>query len=281
MKLDAHQHFWIYSKARDLWIEDGMEILMRNFMPGDIARGMKVNETEGCIAVQSETSEAGNAFLLHLAETEPAIKGIVGWVDLCSSQITENLEYWSTFSLIRGFRHVLEGQDASFMLEPSFNKGISALAEFGFTYDLLISQEQMPGAYTLVERHDDVSFILDHLGKPRIREGGYKDWEKAIRKLASRPNLYCKLSGLVTEADLQSWKPADFKRYVDCVLEVFTPQRLVFGSDWPVCLLAATYDRVYELTQELLSDCSLNEKDDIMGKNALHFYRINNGPLVK
>ncbi len=278
MKIDAHQHFWKYDLVRDAWITDEMQVIRRNFLPEDFASECAANEIDASVAVQADQSEKETLFLLQLAEQNPLIAGVVGWVDLCSPRVVERLRFFSRYGKLRGFRHVAQAEpDERFLVRDSFVRGVRHLKEHGFAYDILIYPKQLPAALELVAAVPEQRFVIDHIAKPEIRKGATVDWEKHMRAIAQNPNVYCKISGLVTEADWRNWEKADFKQYLDVVFEAFGTERLMFGSDWPVCLLAASYRQVKEIVEDYLNDFSENEKNKIFGDNAVRFYELKMG----
>lgn len=275
LKVDSHQHFWRYNSTRDAWITDAMSILKRDFLPEQLAAECKANGIDASIAVQASQSEEETLFLLQLAEANPQIVGVVGWVDLASPQIDERLRFFSRHKKLRGFRHIAQAEpDDRFLVRPDFTRGISRLREFGFTYDILIYPKQLPAAIELVSKFPEQLFVIDHLAKPEIKSKDVMFWATHIRRIAESPNVFCKLSGLVTEADWTNWKPADFKPYLEVVLEAFGPDRVMFGSDWPVCLLAASYAQVKQIIDDFLRDCTPAQKENIVGGNAIRFYGL-------
>lgn len=275
MIIDAHQHFWQFDPVRDAWITDSMQRIRRNFLPADLAPVLASNGVDGCIAVQADQSPAETAFLLNLAEKNSMIKGVVGWVDLRADDISAQLEQYSQHSLIKGFRHVVQGEpDNRFILGEAFCRGVKALARFGFTYDILVYPKQLPAVEEFVLKFPDQRLIIDHLAKPDIKSKAFDTWAAHMNKIAQSPNVYCKVSGMVTEADWENWKPSDFRPYLETVLQAFGPERLVYGSDWPVCLVAATYQEVKQLVTDFISPLSASEQAGIMGDNAITFYQL-------
>lgn len=275
MRIDAHQHFWRYDPVRDSWINDQMTALKRDFLPQDLGPELKANNVDGCVAVQADQSEAETLFLLGLASQHKFIRGVVGWVDLCAPNIGERLEFFSQHKKLCGFRHIVQAEpDDRFMLRESFLRGIGRLGEFGYTYDVLIYTHQFPAALELVAKYPDHPFVLDHLGKPPIKAKQLQPWAQHIRTLASNPNVFCKISGMVTEADWQHWRSDDFKPYLDAVFESFGVDRLMFGSDWPVCLLAGSYHRVLELVSSYTQKLKAVDQEKIFGLNATRFYGL-------
>jgi len=275
MNIDSHQHFWRYDPRRDNWITDEMSFLKRDFLPADLTPEMRANHVDGCVAVQADQSEQETMFLLNLAAECSEIKGVVGWVDLCSPELPKRLEYFSQFEKLRGFRHVVQSEpDDRYMLRPDFLAGIGLLERFNFSYDILIYARQLPAAIELAEQFPQQRFVIDHIAKPSIRSGAISPWAQQIESVAKNPNVYCKLSGLLTEGDWRGWREADFKPYLDVVLNAFGPDRLMFGSDWPVCLLAGTYRNVKELIAGCIRDLPLAQQQKIFGLNAASFYGL-------
>ncbi|SMO46969.1 amidohydrolase family protein [Solitalea koreensis] len=275
MRIDSHQHFWKYNQVRDAWITDDMKVIQRDFLPEDLAPVFKENYIDGCVAVQADQSEEETYFLLDLAIKNEFIKGVVGWVDLRADNLEERLIYFSSYKKLKGFRHILQAEvQDDFLLKPDFCKGISKLKEFGFTYDLLVAPKHLPYVIEFVKRFPDQPFVLDHLAKPYIKDGKIEEWKKDIQILAQYPNLYCKLSGMVTEADWNNWNAPIFKPYIDTVIECFGVERVMFGSDWPVSLLAASYKECCEILELNTAALSQNEKDKLWGINANNFYSL-------
>ncbi len=273
--IDAHQHFWNYNPVRDGWITPEMGVIRRDFLPADLAPLLMENNVEGCIAVQAEQSEAETHFLLQLAEEEYFIKGVVGWVDLQSPTVEERLAYFSQFQKLKGFRHILQGEaKRDLMLTPAFQNGIRHLQQYNFTYDILIYPDQLAFTETLVASFPEQKFIIDHIAKPPIKKGEIDDWKKGMTAVAKHPNVFCKVSGLVTEADWSGWKKEDFRPYLDVVVESFDTKRLLFGSDWPVCLVAADYVAVLALAKNYFSYFSEDERKLVFAENAVRFYSL-------
>ena len=275
MRIDAHQHFWKYNSQRDSWITDDMRVLRADFLPHHLAPLLQQEGFDGCVAVQADQSEEETAFLLQLAEENPFIKGVVGWVDLQSSKVEERLGHFAQAKKLKGLRHIVQAEaDEQFMLRPAFMHGISLLQTFNFTYDILIYPAQLPSAEKLVAAFPHQKFIVDHLAKPIIKSGEVETWEKDLRRLAQHQNVYCKISGMVTEADWQHWNQAHFTPYLDVVTEAFGTHRLVYGSDWPVCLLAATYQQQLGVVQKYFQTFSESEQAQIFGRNAQQFFQL-------
>ena len=275
MKIDAHQHFWIYNPIRDAWIDDSMKILKRNFLPKDIEPALKQSLIDGTITVQADQSENETNFLLSLAEKNKWILGVVGWIDLTAPDVGKKLEHFSNNKKLKGFRHIVQAEpDDNFMLNEKFQRGIGLLKNFNFTYDILIYPRQLSAAIKLTEKYYEQRFILDHIAKPLIRKKEFKPWALDIKKLAENPNVFCKISGIITEADHQNWKPSDIYPYLDIIFDAFSYDRLLFGSDWPVCLLAGSYEKVFSLIIDYTKNFPEENKEKIFGKNALLFYNI-------
>jgi len=275
MHIDSHQHFWRYNPHRDAWITDEMAVLKRDFLPENLIPELHANEVRGCVAVQADQSEQETMFLLDLAERFPEINGVVGWVDLCSPDLPERLEYFSRFEKLRGFRHVVQSeQDDRFMLREDFVAGISSLQRFNFTYDILIYPKQLAAAIELVNLFPQQRFVVDHMAKPNIRSRIISPWEEQIREIAATENVYCKLSGLITEADWRTWRESDVRPYLDVVFDAFGTDRLMFGSDWPVCLLAGDYARVKTLVVNYIRELPAEQQENILGFNAVRFYGL-------
>jgi L-fuconolactonase len=275
MNIDSHQHFWSYDPSRHAWITETMAVLKRDFLPAELAVQLEANDVDASIAVQADQSEVETLFLLDLAKHCKRIAGVVGWIDLVSPQLKRRLEFFSQFKKLCGFRHVVQSEpDDRFLLRPDFLRGIARLQEFGFTYDILIYPKQLPAALELVAEFPRQRFVVDHLAKPEIKAKNIAVWAAHMGSIARSSNVYCKLSGLVTEADWRHWLPADFDPYLDVVLEAFGPDRLMFGSDWPVCLLAAGYNQVKQIVEDYVNRKAPNAKENIFGANAIRFYDL-------
>ncbi|MDP4212015.1 MAG: amidohydrolase family protein [Bacteroidota bacterium] len=273
-KIDGHVHFWDYDSGQHSWITEDMSVLRRNFLPEDIQPLLKSHDIAGCMLVQVNQTEGENDYFLKLASGYTFVKGIVGWVDLCAENIVERLGRYQQ-SKIKGFRHILQGDpDRSSMLRPDFKRGIAALRDFGFTYDLLIYPDQLPFASALVKSFPRQPFIIDHLAKPEIRKSEVKNWKKEIFNISRMDNVYCKLSGMITEAHWNSWTKEMFVPYIDAVVESFGMNRIVFGSDWPVCLLAGSYGEVVSVVEDYFSVFSKPEQENLFGGNATTFYGL-------
>lgn len=275
-RIDAHQHFWQFDPVRDNWIKDDMQVIRHDFMPDQLQPLLQAHHIDGCVVIQSTRDEQENLFHLNLAEQYAFIRGIVGWVDLRAANVSERLDYYSGFPLIKGFREVLQADtDRGAMLHKNFRQGIAALQAYGYTYDLLIQPDQLGFAARLVAGFPNQRFVIDHLAKPPVKAGLLQQWAKDITYIARHEHVYCKLSGLITEADWQRWQPADLTPYLDIVVQAFGTKRILFGSDWPVCLLAGGYDSVVRVMENYFSSFSQSEQDDFLGNNAVYFYNIN------
>jgi L-fuconolactonase len=274
MVIDAHQHFWRFNPVRDAWITEEMSVIRRDFLPDDLAPELNACGVDATIAVQADQSEAETEFLLGLAEGNPRIAGVVGWVDLRSPHIESRMEHFSKFKKFTGVRHVAQVEpDDRFLVRPEFVRGVSLLKRFGLTYDILIYPRQLPAAIELVGKLPGQKFVIDHLAKPEIRAKKLTPWAAQMRELAANPNVYCKLSGMVTEADWKNWKPEDFDLYLEAVFDAFGAKRLMFGSDWPVCLVAASYATVKNVVASYVDRHAPEAKSAIFGENAQRFYQ--------
>ncbi len=275
MHIDAHQHFWRYDRGEYGWIDDSMAVLRRDFLPADLKPELDRSGFQGCIAVQARQTLEETRWLLELAERAPFILGVVGWVDLRSPRLPFELKSFAGKSKLVGVRHIVQSEaDERFLLRPDFLCGIALLEEFDLAYDILIYPRHLPVAAEFVARFPRQRFVLDHLAKPPIKSGAVDVWARGIRELASFPNLFCKVSGLVTEADWQSWTPEDMRPYLDVAFECFGPSRLMIGSDWPVCSAAAPYSRVMDVVTDYLNKYAAEEKDAVLGGNAATFWRL-------
>jgi L-fuconolactonase len=275
MKIDAHQHFWVYRPAEYPWIGSGMDGLARDRLPGDLEPYLRKLNIDGTILVQARQSMEETEFLLGLAQQHPFIKGVVGWVDLCNPRVRDQLERLSAFPQLRGVRHVVQDEpEEGFLLREDFTRGIGLLRQFNLVYDLLIRSCQLPAATALAARFPQQMFVLDHIAKPPIRSGAMEPWRTEIRKLAALDNVVCKLSGMVTEADWKLWRPQQLTPYMEVVLEAFGPRRLMVGSDWPVCTLAAGYQEVMELAADFTARLAPAEQQELWGGTAARIYNI-------
>lgn len=275
MVIDSHQHFWNYHPDTHAWIGDGMDILKRDFLPNDLLIELNTHHLDGSIAVQANQSEQDTLFLHELSTQHEFIKAVVGWVNLLGSDIESRLEYFSELPKIKGFRHVVQDElDSQFMSRPDFKNGISKLDSFGFTYDILIYPHQLQSAIDLVRAFPNQKFVIDHLAKPQIENKQIDEWKRLMLQFSELDNVWCKVSGMVTEASWTGWTKEDFIPYLNIILDVFGPDKIMFGSDWPVCLLAASYGEVKEIVSDYVDELSLSEQDCIFGKNTMLFYNL-------
>jgi L-fuconolactonase len=280
MRLDAHQHFWRYHPTEYPWMTDRMGILKHDFLPQDLEPLLAGIGFDGCVAVQARQNLEETRWLLEVAEKHTFIKGVVGWVDLRSDRLSAQLERFASHPKLVGVRHIVHDEaDDNFMLGVDFRCGIAQLLDFNLTYDLLLFPKHLPVAVQLVKEFPDQLFVLDHIAKPNIAEGLIDPWRDNLRILADSPNVSCKLSGMVTEAKWNQWRPADFHRYLDIVLEAFGPGRLMIGSDWPVCTLSGQYDEVMKIVTEYVQKLTLTEQAAILGENCARVYQIETGSL--
>lgn len=275
MKIDAHQHFWRYNPTEYGWMGPGLESLRRDYMPEDLIPLLQTVGFESAVLVQARQTLGETAWMLELADRHPFICGMVGWVDLCSPQVEAHLAQFAGHPRLVSMRHLLESEaDDAYALRPEFLRGVRALGQFGLAYDIVIRHRQMPEALGLVERFPEQRFVLDHIGKPAIAEGCLEPWATQLRALAAHPLVACKLSGLVTEADRPCWRPTDLRPYLDVVLEAFGPERVMIGSDWPVCTLAGNYVRVMRVVLDYVGLRTPVEQEAILGDNAARIYRL-------
>jgi L-fuconolactonase len=274
-KIDSHQHFWHYDPAKHVWMNDDMSVLKTDYLPADLLPHLKNCGLDGCVAVQANQAEVENEFLLSLANQHDIIKGIVGWVDLRAENVSERLEYYQQFPKIKGFRHVIHDEpELDFMLQPTFLKGISLLKNYGYTYDILIFAKHLPNTLKFVKNLPNQPFVIDHIAKPKIKKGEIDTWKKQLKEVANFENVHCKISGMVTEADWQNWKKEDFTKYLDVVVEAFDTKRIMYGSDWPVCTLAANYEQQFNIVKDYFLSFSEAEQEQFFGGNASKFYQL-------
>jgi L-fuconolactonase len=275
LRLDAHQHFWKFDPQQYAWITEQMTVLRRDFLPSDLDPLLHAAGLDGSVAVQARQSLEETRWLLELSDQFYVIKAVVGWVDLRSQALMDELDLFSRHSKFRGVRHVLQDeQDDEFMLRPEFLRGIEALQRYRLTYDLLLFPRHLPIAASLVRRFPQQPFVLDHLGKPAIRSATISPWAQQLRELARSGNVWCKLSGMVTEAVWRQWRPSDFTPYLDVALDAFGPGRVMIGSDWPVCLLSGEYCQVIEAVAKYAEQFSIEERQALLGENCASFYGI-------
>ncbi len=274
MRIDAHQHFWIYTQEQYCWIQDDWPI-RRNYLPRDLKPTLDEVGLDGCVAVQARQTVDESRWLLELSQQYSFIRGVVGWVNLLNDRVADELGPLAEDPKFVGVRHVAQDEpDDRFLVRPEFRRGIARLREFGLTYDLLVYPRQLPAAIELVREFPDQPFVLDHIAKPEIKTGRIAPWDAQIRLLASFPNVYCKVSGMVTEANWQNWRASDFRPYLEIVADAFGPERLMFGSDWPVALLAGTYRQVYDLADNFIQSLGQQFAEPFFGENATRFYGL-------
>jgi len=281
VRIDSHLHFWRYNAAEYEWIDDSMSVLRRDFLPSDARREMDLAGIDACVAVQARQTLEETRWLLELADSATFIAAVVGWVDLQADDAEAQLARFATHAKLVGVRHIVQSEpDPRFLLRPAFCRGISLLEELHLTYDILIYPRHLPAAIELVSRFPRQRFVLDHLAKPEIRTGEIREWERHIRELAEVRNVWCKVSGLVTEADWTRWTAADVRPYLDVAFDCFGADRLLAGSDWPVCTVAANYGRTMSLLTDYLEHRPSSERDAVLGGNAARFWGLPAGELV-
>jgi L-fuconolactonase len=273
--IDAHQHFWKYSAAEYGWIDDSMAVLRRDFLPADAVREMAGAGVDACVAVQARQSLEETRWLLSLAEDNPRIAGVVGWFDLQSADVWAQLDRFAAHPKLVGVRHIVQSEaDDRFLVRPAFRRGIAQLEAFGLPYDLLVYPRHLPVAAEFVSQFERQRFVLDHLAKPDIRGGERRIWERDLRRLAAHPNVYAKLSGLVTEADHERWTPAQIRPYLDVAFDCFGAERLMIGSDWPVCIVAADYARTMAVVTDYVATLGRADREAVLGGNAQRFWDL-------
>jgi len=273
--IDAHHHFWKYTPEEYGWIDESMTVLRRDFLPADLQAEIRDAGVGGVISVQARQSLEETEWLLDLAARHEFIRGVVGWVPLIDPRVEGALEPLSARRKLRAVRHILQGEpDEQYMLRGDFNAGIGVLERFGLAYDILIFERHLPQTMRFVDRHPNQVFVLDHIAKPRIREQALSPWRENLSELGRRENVYCKLSGLVTEADCRNWTEESLRPYIDTVLEAFGLRRVMFGSDWPVCLLAASYAQWLGIVSKAIAGLSAAEGARILGETAIEAYKL-------
>ena len=274
-RIDAHQHFWKFDPVRDAWIDNSMKRIQRDFYPQDLKPLLDSQGFDGCVLVQTDQSDAETEFLLSLGWQYDFIKGIVGWIDLQADDIADRLASSAHNKALKGFRHILQGEkQRDFMLRPAFMRGIGELQRYGYTYDILVYPDQLPFVKQFVAAFPDQPFVIDHLAKPYIKNRELDSWRSGMRDIAAFPNVFCKVSGMVTEADWEMWTEREFTPYIDAVVEAFGVQRLMFGSDWPVCLIAAEYEQVVSIVRNHFATYTKSEQELIFGTTATRFYKL-------
>lgn len=275
LKIDSHQHFWKYDSIRDSWITEDMAILKRDYLPPELDGVLKANGFDGCVVVQSTQSEDENDFQQLNAEKYNFVRGIVGWINLLSRDVEKRLDYYSQFKKLKGFRHVLQDeQQRDFMLRPDFLNGISLLTKYDYTYDILINSDQLQFAKELVAKFPEQRFVINHMAKPFIKDKIITKWRAEITAISEYRNVFCKISGMITETKWNQWSADEFDPYIDIVMETFGIDRVMFGSDWPVCTLSGSFSEVYEIVKNYFSEYSDEEQQKVFGRNAIEFYRL-------
>ena len=272
--IDSHQHFWTYNPARHAWITDDMKVIRRDFLPEDLRPILQKNNIDGSVVVQVDQTEDETLSLLAMANRHDFIKGVVGWIDLVNANLESRLEYFSSLKKLKGFRHIVQAEKPGFLLKPAFIKGVQTLARHQFSYDLLVYHHQLEEALDFVRQVPQTKIVVDHLAKPSIVTQDRKQWEIHMRAMAEFPNVFCKVSGMVTEARWPGWSYQDFIPYLDGVINAFGTDRLLYGSDWPVCLVAATYEEQFSIVQKYITALSAPEKKQVLGGNAERFYNL-------
>ncbi|WP_367331906.1 amidohydrolase family protein [Sphingobacterium multivorum] len=275
MRIDTHQHFWKFDPIRDSWITEEMQVIRRDFTPLDIQFVLERNGFGGSVAVQADQSNEETAYLIQLASDYPFIKGVVGWIDLQAADIRQQLDGYQSAKVIKGFRHIVEGEaDPDFLIRPAVLNGLKALADYGYTYDLLIRPRHYAATLDCVQQNPNLQFVLDHIAKPPIKSKAFDEWAAFIDALSAFPNVVCKVSGLATEADWEGWKLDDFKQYLEHIFARFGKERIMYGSDWPVCLLAASYEESIAIVEDKLGQFTAEEKNAFWAENAIRVYNL-------
>lgn len=272
--IDTHVHFWKFDKKRYSWITNDMKVLRQDYLPEHLSLTLKRNDVDGVIGVQADQSELETHFLVELARTHHIIRGIVGWINLQDKNIEERLGYFSQFPIIKGWRHIVQDEPGDFLLGENFQRGIKALEPYNYTYDILIYHHQLKPALEFVSKFPGQAFIIDHCAKPDIRNKKIDEWKVLMREMALHPNIYCKLSGLFTEARWKEWSASEFYPYLDIVFESFGTNRLVFGSDWPVMLISGIYVQWKSLLEKYMENFTADDHEKVFGLNAFEFYNL-------
>ena len=275
MTIDSHHHFWQYSPREYGWIDSEKTLLRRDFLPRDLKPELDAAGIEGAVSVQARQTVEETETLLGYASKNGFIRGVVGWVPLADPAVSDNLARLAANPKLKAVRHVVQDEpDDEFLLRSDFNRGIELLQKFDLVYDILVYERHLPYTIQFVDRHQEQIFVLDHIGKPRIRDRSFTAWRKAIAKIAERPHVTCKVSGMITEAELSNWTEEQLQPYFETVLESFGPKRLMFGSDWPVCLLACSYGRWVRIVSKFVSRLSGAEQTQIFGQTAADIYKL-------
>jgi L-fuconolactonase len=272
-RIDAHHHLWLYTPEEYGWISDEMQPLQRDFLAEDLHAAMRSAHVDAAIAVQARQSMEETRWLLDCVGKNPQIAAVVGWLSLKADNLSELYDK-ICHPALAGLRHIVQGEPDGFLDDPAFDRGIAHLTAHGLTYDVLIYERQLPEAIRFVDRHPQQKFVLDHAAKPRIAVGELEPWATRMRELAQRPNISCKLSGLVTEAQWNAWNLHTLRPYLDVCVDAFGVDRLLAGSDWPVCLVASSYPGWWAVLEEYFAAFSIPEKEKIFGANAAAFYHL-------
>ena len=276
MKIDSHQHYWHFNTADYGWMGENMSVIKRDFLPEDLLPELTSIGFDGSVAVQARQTLEETNWLLQLADENPHIKGVVGWIDLRSDNTEKQLAEFAKHPKAVGVRHVIhDEEDVNFILRPEFVRGVKLLENFGLTYDILIFPKHLQNTIQFVQQFSpEQTFVVDHIAKPLIKDGIISPWKEDIVELAKFPNVYCKVSGMVTEADWQNWTPENIRPYLDVIFEAFGTERVMIGSDWPVCLVAGKYNEVMQVVTDYISKFSRTDQEKIMGGNAVKAYKI-------
>ena len=274
MHIDAHQHFWKYNPVRDSWIDDSMQVIQKDFLPNDLHPILQGNGIQGCVAVQADESEEETDFLLSLADENDFIKGVVGWMDFFDDDFEEKLYYYAKNKNFKGVRHILQGKPKRYLFQHKFLRGLRKLERYNLTYDLLVYENQLSEVIKLVKQFPKQRFVVNHIGKPKISKGLDPQWIDGMAQLSKHENVFCKISGMVTETEHWNWSSTEFYPFMDVIVNAFGVDRILYGSDWPVCYLSAEYEQVLAIVTAYFSEHSSEALDKVMGKNAIKFYNI-------
>ncbi|MBM1107729.1 amidohydrolase family protein [Aurantibacter crassamenti] len=275
MIVDSHQHFWKYDAIKHSWIDDEMANIRRDFLPADLKEVFAENGVDACVAVQADQTLSETDFLLELANKNDFIKGVVGWADLRSAEVDTVLEKYHAEKKLKGWRHIVQGEaDHNFLMRKDFLRGVSFLEKYDYVYDILVFPHQLGATLEFVKQFPHLKFVIDHIAKPYIKDGFFDGWATLMKAIAKHENVHCKVSGMITEADYKTWKPKQIQPYMNLVLQAFGPERLMYGSDWPVCLVAGNYSDAKKLVTDFIGILSDSEQQAIMGDNAIKFYNL-------
>jgi L-fuconolactonase len=271
--IDTHIHFWKYNKVRDAWMDD-MKILQQDYLPEHLMLNLKRNSIDGCVAVQASQEEVETRFLVELSKTHDIIKGVVGWIDLRAANVEDKLQAFSEYGIIKGYRHIVQAEPDDFLLKEDFQRGVKALKPFNYAYDILIYPKQLPSAIEFVSKLPGQKLIIDHCAKPDIRDKKIDEWKFLMKEIAQNQNVFCKVSGLFTEASWKGWSVGEFYPYLDVVFEAFGIDRLMFGSDWPVILVSGIYVQWKSLLEKYMEGYKEEDREKFFGLNAIGFYDL-------